>query len=253
MAPVKHRAGNDRPNPPPPPILNQLPALPLPTSFAPATQAVLDRVSAPDLCAANAASPNIVGRVEFQTGKVSDILMRKDTQSEFVMRGVYQIARNDFFFTPDGNFDPANTFGSRFQDVKLSCRLIPPTSSDFDFTIKDYPICLQNLRSIERLVALGKNQETLGAIAEHLGKPQFKLAHSLFEAKPFVTTTDDTASSETEKDVLSEVSEKKNKHIFTTILRKLKVLRPPSGLHESPYKRPRVSASPQKGKGRARN
>ncbi|KAF8119737.1 hypothetical protein EV363DRAFT_1409501 [Boletus edulis] len=134
----------------------------------------------------------LLKRVEFQTGKTSDILVRKDAFSEFILRGVFQIARNDFYFTPDGNYDPDNTFSSRFQDVKLNCRLACSTSSLFPFAITDFSKYIDNLRSCEKLIKSYKGDEVNSSIYFHLGKSQLKLTHPLFEA---ITLADDETPS----------------------------------------------------------
>ncbi|KAG1780095.1 hypothetical protein EV702DRAFT_1043443 [Suillus placidus] len=73
-----------------------------------------------------AAMPRLVYRTEyFAGGRDGNILITKgqDNDEEFIMRGVFQISRNDFHFTPDANYDPANIFHGRLADLKLNCQL----------------------------------------------------------------------------------------------------------------------------------
>lgn len=111
-----------------------------------------------------------------------DILVPKiDTQSEFILRGVFQIAHNDFFFTPDGNFIPNNLLGTHFQDTKLNCRLTHPPPNEFDFATQHFSACIENLRDIEKLIKHDKNEECLSSVVQYLQNPQIKLTHPLFD------------------------------------------------------------------------
>ncbi|KAF9238949.1 hypothetical protein BU15DRAFT_74915 [Melanogaster broomeanus] len=135
-----------------------------------------------------ASSPQILQCVEFRTGKSSDILVLKgDADAEFILCGVYQIVHNDFYFTPDGNFDPANSFGTRLQDLKLTCHLTTPLSSVFQFAQDNFPTCTDNLHGLEKLIKHDKNDEVISSMSQHLGRTQFKLTHALFESKPITS------------------------------------------------------------------
>ncbi|KAG6372112.1 hypothetical protein JVT61DRAFT_8826 [Boletus reticuloceps] len=166
-------------------------------------EVVREHLNTPDISAKYASTPQIVQSVEFRRGKSTDILvLKRNADSEFILRGVYQIARNDFYFIPDGCYDPENPFQSRFQDVKLSCCLTAPQSSDFEFAQEDFPACIDNLRSIEKSIKPNKDNEILSSITTHLGSPQFKLSHALLEPKtPLepndVSTTKQIADTET--------------------------------------------------------
>jgi len=76
-----------------------------------------------------------------------DILVVKSAESqlEFTFSGVFQIARNDFFFTPDAHFDPVNLFHGRFSDVKLTCRLTQVKNEDFSFATDHYSTIIDNI------------------------------------------------------------------------------------------------------------
>lgn len=133
-----------------------------------------------------AAVADISHRVQFLPGQSSDVIVFKDNaESEFILSGIFQIAHNDFFFTPDGNFDPGNSYNIRFHDAKLSCRLAAPPPRHFPFATTDFPSCINTLHSLEKLIKHEKNDEILSAIIPHLQQPQIKLTHMLFEVSQF--------------------------------------------------------------------
>ena len=100
---------------------------------------------------------------------------------EFVLQGVFLIACNECFLAPDTNFDPENPYNMYFKDAKLSCHLTSPISpADLPFAVSDFPKCISNLHSIEKIVKLERRVEILSAVGDHLGKMQFKIQHSLF-------------------------------------------------------------------------
>lgn len=114
-----------------------------------------------------AATPRLAYRAEyFAGGRDGNILITKglDHDEEFIIRGVFQISRNDFFFTPDGNFNPANIFHGRLADLKLSCRLVAGRSKSFKFSSRDFPAVLNNLSAFENLIPKERYYETLSVI-----------------------------------------------------------------------------------------
>ncbi|KAG2132148.1 uncharacterized protein EDB93DRAFT_1255334 [Suillus bovinus] len=133
-----------------------------------------------------AATPKLAYRAEyFPGGWDGNILIAKgrDDDQEFIVRGVFQISRNNFYFMPDANFDLANIFHGRLSDVKLSCRLTAGRNDLFKFASEDFPAILDNLRAFEKLVPSKRDYETLSVIHDSLGHRTIKLTHSLFEAK----------------------------------------------------------------------
>ncbi|KIJ09101.1 hypothetical protein PAXINDRAFT_17803 [Paxillus involutus ATCC 200175] len=114
-----------------------------------------------------------------------DVLVIKgiDIDVEFIVRGVFQISRNDFYFTADANFDPANVFHGKFADVKLSCRLSAARSEEFKWAAEDYSTAIDNIRSFEKMIGKETGSEVTSIIQETLGKPSIKLTHSLFQKK----------------------------------------------------------------------
>ncbi|KAI9566420.1 hypothetical protein HD554DRAFT_1110619 [Boletus coccyginus] len=285
------------------------------------------RLTAHELSASYLAAPKdgLLPRISYHTGKHSDVLVAKASMdSEFILRGVFEITRNDCFLAPDGNFDPGNVFGGVFQDVKLSCRLAAPSSTDFEFARKDFDQCTDNIHRIEKIIKCEKGFDIVSCVGNHLDNTQFKICHALFEArqtdnnaetdmqdpeetpcdedtvtsdifgpefsmetwptaarcKPYLEELYEThdvcplpafdsvgklippsqylmtlpgATVEVHLSYLHHLIKKTKKHVYVATLRNLVVLRPPSAVPNSPYKRFRISAStnsPGKGKGR---
>jgi len=76
------------------------------------------------------------------------VVKGKDTDGEFIIQGVFQTSRNDFYFTPDVNFDPANVFQGCFADIKLNCRLTVGRDEDFTFSSQDFSVINFHSREI---------------------------------------------------------------------------------------------------------
>jgi len=133
-----------------------------------------------------AATPKLVHRAEyFAGGPKGNILIVKgrnlDEDAEFIIRGVFEISRNDFYFTPDANFNPTNVFQGRFADVKLNCRLTAGRSEAFKFSSDDFPAILDNIRAFEKLVPRERDYEVVSIVNDSLGHKSIKLTHSLFK------------------------------------------------------------------------
>ena len=57
-----------------------------------------------------------------------DVLVPKDAEEsilEFILSGVFQIDTQNFFMASDGKWNPNNTIGTNFEQVKPSCHLLP--------------------------------------------------------------------------------------------------------------------------------
>jgi hypothetical protein len=103
--------------------------------------------------------------------------------SEFILSGIFQIDARNFFMTSDGKWNSNNTLGTRFEQVKPSC-LLHPVQRDAEFirSLKDFPIIIENLRTIE---ALGDPRKTRDNISIVVNDPMhstsaIKLTHHLF-------------------------------------------------------------------------
>ncbi|KAG1897283.1 uncharacterized protein F5891DRAFT_1192231 [Suillus fuscotomentosus] len=109
-----------------------------------------------------AAMPRLICHVEyFIGGRDGNILVSKGgglQPTEFIIRGVFEISRNDFSFTPDGNFNPSNMFHEDFPDI------------------------LDNLAHFEGLIPRPEEYDKLSVIHNSLGQRSIKLMHGLFEA-----------------------------------------------------------------------
>jgi hypothetical protein len=132
-----------------------------------------------------AGTPRLAYRAEYFTGgRDGNILITKglDYDEEFIIRGVFEISRNNFFFTPDGDFNPANIFHGRFADLKLSCQLTAGRSKAFKFSSKDFSTVVNNLSAFENLVPKERHYETVSVIQDAIGQGRsIKLIHHLFE------------------------------------------------------------------------
>ncbi|KAG1883850.1 hypothetical protein F4604DRAFT_1920366 [Suillus subluteus] len=133
-----------------------------------------------------AATPKLIRHVEyFIGGQDGNILVTKRgglQPAEFIIRGVFEISRNDFNFTPDGNFNPSNVFHGRFADIKLSCQLTAGRNDAFRFSSEDFPDVLDNLTHFEGLIPRAREYEKFSVVHNSLGQRSIKLTHSLFEA-----------------------------------------------------------------------
>ncbi|KIK32139.1 hypothetical protein CY34DRAFT_27266 [Suillus luteus UH-Slu-Lm8-n1] len=119
-----------------------------------------------------AAMPKLAHCAEFFAGRHDGnmlVVKGQDDNQEFIIRGVFQISRNDFYFTPDANFDPANVFHGHLAD----------------FSSDDFSAVLDNLRAFEKLVPSKKDYETFSVIYDSLGQRSIKLTHNLFDIKTF--------------------------------------------------------------------
>jgi hypothetical protein len=107
------------------------PTQPHTTTLSDLAESIYARLTIQESSAIYASSPTLNQDIEFQMSKGCDVLVCRDTHSEYILRGVFKIARNDFYFTPDGGYDPDNPFHTKFKDVKLNCRLTAPGPGPF--------------------------------------------------------------------------------------------------------------------------
>lgn len=152
-----------------------------PSAFSPET--VHAHLITPSPSSKYAGFPLSIKDFEFRSAKLGDILVAKEGQeSEFIMRGIFQITCNDFFFMPDGSYKPGNAINSQFKDVKLSCHLAAPPPNTYAFAVTDFPTCVENLRNLEKIIKPDKKDEITSSLTSSvLGSIQIKLSHALFE------------------------------------------------------------------------
>ncbi|KIM54864.1 hypothetical protein SCLCIDRAFT_30757 [Scleroderma citrinum Foug A] len=87
---------------------------------------------------------------------------------KFMFSGVFQIAWNDFFFTPDVHFDPVNLYHGHFSDAKLTCCLTQVKSDDFYFATEHYLTIIDNIRAFEKLAGIPNGADIISTIYEEL-------------------------------------------------------------------------------------
>ncbi|KAG1908162.1 uncharacterized protein F5891DRAFT_1179681 [Suillus fuscotomentosus] len=158
-----------------------------------------------------AATPRLAYRTEyFSGGRDGNILITKglDHNEEFIICSVFQISRDDFCFTPDGNFNPANVFHGRLADLKLSCRLIAGRSKAFEFSSDDFSAVVSNLSAFEKSAPRERSHKTFSVIQDTIGRRSIKLTHCLFEAidrDQDNNTSDDGSNSSTNASHLQDI------------------------------------------------
>ncbi|KAH7924254.1 hypothetical protein BV22DRAFT_1165729 [Leucogyrophana mollusca] len=156
-----------------------------------------------------AATPNLASTAEyFQGGREGDVLVSKlgETHEEYLLRGVFDISRNDFYFVPDGNFNPANSFQGKFEDVKLSCRLTASHHKDFKFSREDFHAIVKNIHALENLIPKEKNEEVKSIIQPSAAGDTIRLSHSLFKKKTHTAEDGDNDQDSVSSDALTDPS-----------------------------------------------
>ncbi|KII89506.1 hypothetical protein PLICRDRAFT_175682 [Plicaturopsis crispa FD-325 SS-3] len=114
----------------------------------------------------------------FHSGRHGDLLVAKydgDTPCEFIVHGVFEVDRRLFYLTPDGSYDPYNSFHTTFANHKLTCHLSPVT-----------PVLTRSLR------------RDLQSIVQEMspGCQSIKVGHALFEPKSETDAADDADDAE---------------------------------------------------------
>jgi hypothetical protein len=134
-----------------------------------------------------AADKNIISQCEFVFDKHSrgDILIpkhSKETLKEYLLTGIFRIDARNFFMTADGKWNANNPLGTRIDQVKPSCHLLPvDRNPEFSYSLDDFPTILSNLRAIESLANPQKTKDKISVIVEEPGlSPSIKLIHHLF-------------------------------------------------------------------------
>ena len=134
-----------------------------------------------------AANENLASQCEFIFNKdiKGEMLVPKDPDkknSEFILTGILEIDAKNFFMTSDGKWNSNNALGTRLDQVKPSCHLLPVQRDDeFSFSTNDYSTILTNIRSIENLANPRKSRDTHSAIIENPGQTStIRLTHHLF-------------------------------------------------------------------------
>ena len=137
------------------------------------------------------ANKNISSLCEFtyNNSLKGDVLVPKnlnanDSLQEFILAGVFQVDGRNFFMTSDGKWNPNNPIGTRFDQAKGICHILPvQRDPEFSIFTNDFPSFISNLRAIEHLMNPKKSSETSSVIiGDSAG---IKLTHHLFVVSLF--------------------------------------------------------------------
>lgn len=133
------------------------------------------------------ANDNIASSCNFTYNKSTkgEILVPKENSNditEMTFSGVFEVDARNFFMTSDGKWNSNNPLGSRFDQIKPSCRLLPVhRDDDFSLFENDFPKIVANIHAIENLGNPRKSHDTHSIIIDEPGRPpQIKLLHHLF-------------------------------------------------------------------------
>ena len=146
-----------------------------------------------------AADTDIATHCEFIFNKdlKGDILVAKGSHaplSEFLLSGIFHVDARNFFLTSDAKWNPNNPLGTRLDQAKATCNLLPvDRNPEFTFSAQHFPNIIGNLRAIENLA----NQRRSRDIASIIGNDScsIKIIHKLFVVSFF----DDSLNSLTKK------------------------------------------------------
>ena len=131
-----------------------------------------------------AAEKNISNLCEFTYNNTikGDILVQKninDSPSEFILTGIFQIDGRNFFMTSDGKWNPSNPIGTRFDQVKPTCHLLPvQRNANFPTSSTDFPSIINNIHAIESLANPHKSHDNSSIVIGN--STAIKLTHHLF-------------------------------------------------------------------------
>jgi hypothetical protein len=131
-----------------------------------------------------AGDENLTSQCEFKYDKniKGEMLVAKDTKNEFILCGVFEIDARSYFMTSDGKWNASNTAGTRFDQARATCQLLPTDrDSDLSFSKQDFPTIITNLHAIETLANPKKSRDTFSNVQGE--SPQtncLRLTHHLF-------------------------------------------------------------------------
>jgi hypothetical protein len=139
-----------------------------------------------------AGTEDLSSQCEFIYNKAvkGDVLVPKNSDNkltEFIITGVFEISPRNFFMTSDGKWNPNNLIGTRFDQIKPSCLLLPvDRDPDFSFSSTDFPQIISNLHAIENLGNPRKSRDIFSLITTDPNQPpSIKLTHHLFIVRLF--------------------------------------------------------------------
>jgi hypothetical protein len=132
---------------------------------------------------------NLAAQAEYRIGGTGGnqlIVKNNDAiPTEFIMAGVFEIDRRDFFFTSDANYHPEKhrDLDKKFESAKATCRLIPVQRDiSYQFSAEHFATAINNLRALEKLAATPKDSTIYSTICNiEGGSHGIKLSHALFQ------------------------------------------------------------------------
>jgi hypothetical protein len=134
---------------------------------------------------------NIASKADFLLGSPDGnrLILKTDdpVPSEFLLSGVFEIDKSNFFMTADGGFNIDNAFGSKLVDVKANCRLIPICHNpDFGIFQVRQEIIISNIWEIEKM-GMMKGEQVYSILQPcnegGINTYAIKLSHSLFKVR----------------------------------------------------------------------
>jgi len=131
------------------------------------------------------ATPNLASRAEFfMAGASGDVAIVKNTGQnvqEFLLSGLFEIARQNFFMGAEGGYMPSNLFNRDFVDTKLTCHLTPVQRfPEFAFARDDFNLIINNIKALEKLIPQRRGETTSSCLRDLNGQSTIRLSHSLF-------------------------------------------------------------------------
>ena len=131
------------------------------------------------------ATANLANRAEFfSSGATGDIAIVKGTGRdvvEFLISGIFEIDRQNFFMGPEGSYFPGSTFTRNFASTKQTCQLIP-VAKDPTYRISrdDFAAITANVKALERIIGGKKGIATMSSVRDSDGVTSIRLSHALF-------------------------------------------------------------------------
>jgi len=136
-------------------------------------------------------TPNIASHAEFfvrgATGDMAIVKNKGGEVQEFLLSGIFEIDRQDFFMGAEGGYMPANIFNRDFVNTKLSCNLTAvQRDSMFLSTRSDFTTIIANIKALEKLIQPKKGSTSVSCVRDTGSQPGIRLNHSLFNVSNFV-------------------------------------------------------------------
>ena len=100
---------------------------------------------------------------------------------EFLISGIFEIDRRNFYMGAEGSYFPNNIFSRNFAATKLTCQLIPVSKDPvYQVSRDDFGTIAANIKAVERVIGQKKGITTMSAVRESDGVISIRLSHALF-------------------------------------------------------------------------